>query len=83
MWEGEDDTDGDKEMASEGVEEEDGDEQESPPPRRPTRGSRAPKTISLYANNSDKGQMANRAPGASKPLTTILEAIQSKYPSYM
>ena len=31
MWEGEDDTDGDKEMASEGVKEEDGDEQESPP----------------------------------------------------
>ena len=32
VWEGEDDTDGDKEMVSEGVKEEDGNEQESPLP---------------------------------------------------
>ena len=32
MWEGEDDAEGEKEIALEDVEEEDNDEQESPPP---------------------------------------------------
>ena len=51
-----------------------------PLPHQPTQGSRAPKTISLYADDSDEGQMANHVLCASKPLTIILSDDEDSEP---